>query len=131
MFEQIFGPVWIYSAGMFAAMALVVVWFSVKLTQGAGIYCIVAVIRLLQRFCLAGLAIVLLACALHVLEVRQNPPPIWLWMQIFFTASWVISAIRHLWAPDIPKDASWNNPILPTDVHVLRKPPAVARARRL
>ena len=116
--EEFLGPLWAYSALMLGITALVIVWFIPLVTQGAGFNCLLAFMRLVQRICLSCLALACAAAALHILQVRHNPPPVWLFLHASFAMSALSSLIRHLWAPNIPIGTTWRHPVLPKDIQI-------------
>ncbi len=118
--EPAIGPLWAYSALMLAFTSLVVFWFGVKITDGAGFYCLLAMIRLVQRISMMMLSVAAMAACAHILEVRHNPPPVWLFLHFAFFFASVTSSVRLLWAPKIPEGTSWKRPVLPKDVVIQR-----------
>jgi len=119
--EEFVGPLWAYSALMLGVTSLVIIWFIPLVTHGAGFQCLLAVIRLIQRLCMCSLAAACALAALHIVQTRHNPPPVWLFLHASFALTALSSLIRHLWAPNIPEDATWHRPVLPTDVQIKRR----------
>lgn len=102
---------WEWSALANAISAMIVFWFMVRLTHGAGFKCRMALLRLFQRFALFVLAIFLAFDSALTVQNAENPRPIDAALQLAFMIALVISATRSLCAPDIPSGANWNRPM--------------------
>ena len=93
--------------------AVIVLAMGQIITNGAGIRCRLAVIRLIQRACYFALACLLANEAAEIWETWIAPPPSVLWLFLVFMLCCVISFVRHRTAPDIPDNASWSHPAKP------------------
>ena len=102
---------WMISATMNFCTIPVIIYFMVAVTHGAGFHCRLAFIRLLQRVALFFLALACLQLGLHTAHTRHDPSVEGFMFHIAFTFVWVISMVRHLWAPAIPEDATRQHPV--------------------
>jgi hypothetical protein len=93
---------WIWSALMNIALAMVAVALGLVLSHGAGLASWAAFYRLLQRIAFMLLAITLLNCALHALSTRAAPPAFAFFAQLAFMFVITTSVLRHLLAPALP-----------------------------
>lgn len=102
---------WAYSALVNGILAMAAVYLGLRLTHGAGFNCPQALLLYFHRIAFMLLALALLNCGLHVIQVRQAPPVYAMLTQLAFLAVLLLSAARHALAPSIPPGASWRRPM--------------------
>ncbi len=103
---------WLYSAIMNAISTIIVIWFAVRLTHGAGFRCRLALVRLVQRSALVFLAFAMLNCALLQIQTRAGPSPEWFMFQVAYSLALLASVFRNLYAPaELPEGANWHTQV--------------------
>lgn len=98
---------WLMSALFNAIGAIIVIWFMVRITHGAGWKCRVALERLFHRLSLMALAFTMLMLALAQIRDRSIAVDEWAFFEMAFFATLAVSFWRHLSAPKALPDAGW------------------------
>lgn len=102
---------WLVSAIINAICAFVLIAFAIRLTQGAGFACKVALTRLAHRLALCLMCCAMLRVALAQAAARSVAVEQWFWFELSFFLVLAISIYRHLDAPTIPTNARWGRKI--------------------
>lgn len=96
----------------FISALVIGLWMAWATTHGAGVRCRVALTRLVARITYVGLAIILMNNAMTLYSQDRVPIASALLLNIFVFLTTMVSAYRHVSAPDIPPEASWEHPML-------------------
>lgn len=84
-------------------------FLAFAVTDGAGFRCYLAFLRSVQRAVLVGFSIVLMYNATYILSTERTPAGSAVLITVFIFLSTVVSGLRHLASPPVPRNMNWRD----------------------